>query len=401
LEAQVLTFEETVAGLNDPDPDVRRRALRLLGDARFPEAAEPISALFADPETALRVEAMRTVTGLFLLEPPDTRRRVGLVFEQRGRMPAQTIFDVGPLAVGPHPVPELVLARLGEATLDGDEQVAIEAVYTLGVLGRSSAFSTTWRPQAAGNLTTVLQRNDRMLRLAALRAIGRIFAVPRGRQHDVEIGDAVVHAMNDRERQVRVSAIEALGLLRHERALQALMERHAGLRRGEEADAALQALARIGHPSASPVFLDQLATGTADRKRIAIEGLARTGPPDVLGDIQTGLGRDNNRALSLAAAFAAARLANGPVDPILGAARQAEFEVQAMEYLADLVRTKPAAFVPYGRDPDDDLRAKLAEAVALSDDAAALPVAEALSRDPIPSVADAAARAVSWLELRR
>ena len=401
LAAQVVTFEETVARLGSPDDDERRRALRLLVEARFPEAAEPISALLTDPQKEMRVSALAAVTSLFLLEPPANSRRVGLVFERRGQVSSETVFDLGPLAVGPGPVPDVVLTRLVDAVFDGEEQVAREAVYTLGVLGRSSPSGAEWRQTAAINLATVLQRNDRSLQLAALRVLGRLFADGRGRQPDQQAGDAVVAMMNHRDRGLRVAAIETLGALRYERAVQALVERYSDSARGEEGEAVLHALARIGHRSAAPIFMNRLIEGSNRQKRVAVEGLARTGSPEVLADIQSRLLRNDDRPVALAAAFAAARLANGPVDPIVSALGQPGFEEQAFDYLRELVRVKPAAFVVHVQDPDETLRLKLADAVALSDDAASLPIAEALMRDPIPAVAEAAARAVSWIGLRR
>jgi len=401
LAAQVVTFEETVARLRSPDDDERRRAMRLLVEAQFPEAAEPISALFTDPQRQLRLSSLAAVASLFLLEPPANSRRVALVFERRGQVSSEAVFDLGPLVVAPVPVPDVVLTRLVDAIFDVDEQVAREAIYTLGVLGRSSPAGAAWRQTAAINLTTALQRNDRSLRLAALRVFGRLFADARTRRSSTLEADAVISMMNDRDRELRIAAVETLGELRYERALQALIERHSDQDGGEEAEAVLDALARIGHPSAAPIFVNRLINGSTREKRVAVEGLARTGAPAVLADIHSRLLRNDDRPLGLAASFASASLANGSVDPIVSALGQPALSDQGFGYLRELVRLKPGAFVVHAQDPDDSIRLRLAEAVALSDDVAALPIAEALERDPIPAVAEAAARAVSWINLRR
>ncbi len=398
---QVVTFESTVNQLNDADPAVRRQALRLLAEARYPEAAEPIATLLTDPEHELQLEAIAAEMHLFLVDPPGARRRVGLVFEQRGRVSAETIFAQGPLAVGADPVPDAVFTGLLAAMRDADRRVVFEATYAMAVLTPAGRTSAAWRGQAASDLASVLQHPEREHRLAALHAIGRVFAPGPGRQADPTAGDAVVHAMNDRQREVRIAAIGALGTLRYDRGLQALLDRFAAERSGQEADAAMRALAVIGHPSASPVFIDQLAAGSRERRRVAIEGLARTGPREVLGDIQARLLRDTDRSLALAAAFASARLAAGPMDPLLSALLQPDFDDQAFGYLVELVGPQGRVLAAYAQDPEPRIRTRMADAAALSGDLNTLPLVQALLRDPQPAVVQAAARAVSWLDQRR
>jgi HEAT repeat protein len=294
-----------------------------------------------------------------------------------------------------------VFEALLEATRDDTDHVATEALYTLGVLAPGGSPSANWRTAAVDQFTGALAHPDRGHRLAALRVIARVFAPAPGAAVSDPIAAAVLLLLNDRQQEVRIAAIEALGALRDTRAVQALMERFGDARRSREGEAALAALSAVGHPSASPIFIEHLADGSSERRRLAIEGLARTGPAAVLADIQTRLARDTNRELALAASFAAARLADGPVDVIVGALLQQGLRDQAFAYLTELVGRRHQALSPYVHDPDASLRGMLADAAALSMDVQALPLVEALTRDPDPTVAVLAARAVSWLQRRR
>ncbi len=45
-----MTFEQTIAELKSPDADTRLRAVQMLKDAAYPEAAVPLAAVLTDPD---------------------------------------------------------------------------------------------------------------------------------------------------------------------------------------------------------------------------------------------------------------------------------------------------------------------------------------------------------------
>src|SRR5205814_5787586 len=119
---------------------------------------------------------------------------------------------------------------------------------------------------------------DPMLRLAAIRVIGRVFARrPGDPAIDETVGDAVITALNDHEVVIQEAAMWALGAMRYERAIQGLNELFQYHQRGALASGAFDALAHIGHGSSLPQFVAQLNGKNGTLKLIAIEGLARTG----------------------------------------------------------------------------------------------------------------------------
>ena len=71
----------------------------------------------------------------------------------------------------------------------------------------------------------------------------------------------MIGAVNDRDFAVRSLALAALGVLRYERAIQALTEQFQHFQTGTEAALALGALAQVAHPSSAPVFTSAKAKG--------------------------------------------------------------------------------------------------------------------------------------------
>lgn len=401
LPAVQVTFEATIDELSSDDPQVRLRALRLLNEARYPEAAEPLAALLTDPDDDIQLEAIAVELNLFLAQPMAFSRRVGLVIERRGPTSAEDVFAEGPLAFGPHAVPSAVFAGLRAAMTDDNRRIALEATYAAGALGGvGGGFEAEWRRDLGADLVVALGHDDARRRLAALRAIGRVFGQVSGRVTAVAVGDAVVGALADRQRDVRIAALETLGRLRYDRGLQPIMEIFSR-EGGALNDAAFAALALIGHASAGPIFIDQLTAGNVERRRVAVEGLARTGLPGMLIDLESRLRRETDRALALAGAFAELRLGRGFLEPILSSLVQPRQAQQAFGYLVESVSGRSATLAAYARDPDAEIRARVADAIALAGDADARGVAESLTRDPAPEVVAAAVRAVSWLDQRR
>ena len=101
-----------------------------------------------------------------------------------------------------------------------------------------------------------------------------------------EIGNALIDNINSREAVLRRAAMQALGQLRYPNAVQALSDQFSYRQRGLDAISALEGLAGIGHPTSVSVFEELLTSSNADMRRLAVEGLARTGNRDALPALQ-------------------------------------------------------------------------------------------------------------------
>ena len=404
VDAAQIPFERVTADLSSPDASVRLRAAQLLKDAAYPEAAVPLAKLVTDPDDHVQIEAIAAELNIFLAEKVVTRKRVGLVVEVRNRVVAEAAFSLGPLAIGPHPVPDEVLTALRAAGHDTNPRVAIEALYAFGTLAIEPAGARRREllRTAGPDVIAMIGVADPAFRQAAIRVIGRVFE-RRAQDNPIEesIGDAIVSALNDRERSVRIAAMQTLGAMGYERAVQSLTEQLQYFGRGEPAEAAVGALARIAHPSSVPVFSAQLTSKNAAMKAIAIEGLARIGDRGRLATIESALNGETNEGVLLAGTFAAVVLSNSPIEPLAEALRKPRLADQARRYLVEVAPGRSAAFARHAQDPDVQIRSSVADVLGIAGDVTALPIVESLVRDRDPQVVRAAERAVARLQAIR
>jgi hypothetical protein len=207
----------------------------------------------------------------------------------------------------------------------GNTAERINAAYAFGILaGRSGRGTATLAELAAAgqSLVVMLSSEDRRSRIAAARVIGRVFAPPLDTttpKPAIPAGavDALFTMFNREEDVEQLAAMDALGLLREASAAASLTERYQFYRENKKralAGGAIEALARIGHPSSVPV-ISQLAS-----------------------DPWSG-GED---ATALAIAFARERLLkDGSVAVIRNALNERQRGAQARGYLAELGASAP------------------------------------------------------------
>jgi HEAT repeat protein len=399
LRAQV-PFEKATADLASRDAGTRLKAVQLLKEAAYPEAAVPLVPLITDPQDEIQLEAIAAELNIFLAEPVVTRKRVGLVVEKRSAIAAEAALSAGPSALGSRPVPNEVLIALRTAARDNNPRVGLESLYAFGVLS-AAPYGAARREllRASGpDIAAFIGSVDPAVRYAAVRVMGRMFARRAGDDTiESTVGDAVIGALNDGDRAVKTAAMEALGTMRYDRAVQALSDLFQYFGKGDFAAAALDALARIANPGSAPLFAAQLASRTSSLRGIAIEGLARAGDGSRMADVQVALTSDRSDGVALAGAFAAAMLANGSIDPIADALTKSKLRDQARQYLVELAPGRSTAFTKQLMDPDPRIRLEIVDVLGVAGDTGALPVIEPLMKDRDTQVAKAAERAVARL----
>jgi HEAT repeat protein len=399
VRAQI-PFDQAARDLGSGDSGTRLRAVQLLKDGAYPEAAVPLARLVGDPQDQIQLEAIAAELNIFLAERVVTKKRVGLVVEVRNAIAAEAAFSTGPSAIGPRPVPLDVLTALRAAARDDNPRVALESLYAFGVLAvePTGAARREMLRTSGPELAARVGASDPAIRYAAVRVTGRLFA-RRAQDEPIEatVGDAVISALNDNDRAVKGAAMQALGAMRYERAVQALTDLFQYYGKGDTAEATLDALGHIANPASVPLFTAQLAGRTSAVRGIAIEGLARIGDASKLADIQTALGADRSDGVALAGVFANALLGNGSVDRIAEAVTKSKLRDQARRYLVELAPGRSDAFSRHLMDPDARIRLDVVEALGLAGDPSALPVVEPVTKDKDPGVARAAERAVARL----
>lgn len=375
-------YEDVVRDLRSTEPATRVAAMRALATASYPESMAPIAALLTDPVDDIQLEAIDTLLAFVVTDKVTTSRRVALVVEVRDKPRAEAVFDLGPFVILPRPVVPEVVAGLAGAMRDENPRVRLDATYALGVLARPPADAT-----ATEVLVAALRDSESRIRLAAARVAGALRAEGAG--------EALIDAVNDKNKDVKVAAMSALGDVRETRALQALTEQFEFYRRGEFATAALDGLARIAHPSSVPIFQAQLTAKDGPLRRLAAEGLARSGQASLsLPTLESGSG-DRDKAAALAFAYALQSAGRPALEQLVRALGDERLQAQAMLYLTELGRPIAQALGGYLQVPEPATRQAVAMVLGVIGGDDALAALERAKFDPDTEVARAAERAIA------
>jgi HEAT repeat protein len=403
LASAQVPFEQALADLASPDTATRLRTAKMLKDAAYPESAAPLAKLIVDPQDSVQLEAIAAELNIFIAEKIVPRKRVGFIVELRTPVAADAIFSTGPLAVGPRPVPGEVLDALRTAARDDNPRVRLEALYAFGVLAVQPGGDVRRALlRASGpDLAAMIGAVDPSHRYAALQVIGRLFERrPHDEPIDQNVGDAVISALNEKEPALQAAAMQALGAMRYERAVQGLMDLFQYHSKGAIAESALDAIAHIAHPSSVSLLVAQLASKNAVLKGTAIEGLARAGDRIRLGDVQSAIRTDRNGSVQLAGSLASVTLSEsggGDMAPIVEALANPRLREQARWYLIEVAPGRTQAFTRFVQDPDPFVRTALVDALGLSGEGAAIALVQPMASDKDVQVARAVERALARL----
>lgn len=387
LSAQAARFDDVVRNLRNPDPKVRLSAVRLLREAKYPEAVVPIAALISDPVDAIQLEAIAADLSFFLVEDvPERRRRVFLV-EQRNRGGAAMAFQLGPLAVWPRPVPTDVILALLKAVDDETARVRLEAVYAAAALAKAPL-----TPEGEQLLIKALDHYDPEVRAGA--------ALAAGRGGVKAAADALIKLINDSNPEVRNASMRALGQLGEARAVVALTEQLRFYGKGEAAWSALDGLAHIANLSSIPVFAERLTDKDPNLRRAAAEGLGRTGDKSQMTVLETGAGNDPSDAARAAMVFALQKLGRNYVPRLIEFLDDSRTAVQVQGYFLELGEPIEKELIPSLQEPDASIRAAVVDVLGAIGRDASLTALQGL-QDRDKTVTDAARRAVDRINLRR
>lgn len=387
LSAQAARFDDVVRNLRNPDPKARLSAVRLLREAKYPEAVVPIAALISDPVDAIQLEAIAADLSFFLVEDvPERRRRVFLV-EQRNRGGAAMAFQLGPLAVWPRPVPTDVILALLKAVDDETARVRLEAVYAAAALAKAPL-----TPEGEQLLIKALDHYDPEVRAGA--------ALAAGRGGVKAAADALIKLINDSNPEVRNASMRALGQLGEARAVVALTEQLRFYGKGEAAWSALDGLAHIANLSSIPVFAERLTDKDPNLRRAAAEGLGRTGDKSQLTVLETGAGNDPSDAARAAMVFALQKLGRNYVPRLIEFLDDSRTAVQVQGYFLELGEPIEKELIPSLQEPDASIRAAVVDVLGAIGRDASLTALQGL-QDRDKTVTDAARRAVDRINLRR
>jgi HEAT repeat protein len=403
LSAQIPN-DALVQDLQNPSTKTRIKALRQLGDAARADAAAPMAALLLDGNDNVQFEAVSALLKLYTVRDDLTRRAWGI-----GSIPAkhetptfpEAAFEAGPLATIPAAVPPEVVVNLSSVMRQDDSgRIRLAAAYALGVLAAPSMGPLAEAAVTAvtNNVVFALSHKDVPTRQVVARVAGRIFAPPPGATAPVMIGDALVASMNDPDPLVRRWAMDSLGWLRYDRAVQALTDHASYYGKGEEGVAALHALARIANPASAPVLRALLANSYIPFRVIAIEGLGRIGDKSVLPQIAESATSAREESVILAEAFARFLLDQPDIVAIADSLEKPSTGIQARVYLAEIALTRPAAIHPLLKTPNPSTRMMAVQVLGASRQPSEVAVLQPLLQDPVPDVVSVTSEAIRRLQ---
>jgi HEAT repeat protein len=404
LQAAPVPCDELLANLKSPTNKTRLQAANDIAEQSCPDGVPALSEIVRDPDVEVRlavVKALRklhdhrgisALTTLTRDGSPDVRLEAvrGLMetyCESSRRGSIDRILDVfsddddlSVIAPWEEVDPEVHKA-LAERLRDEEATIRKSAATALGVLlGRI----------AINDLQTALSDPDGGVRAQAVTALERIGAV--------QVGNALVPLLGDDSADVRARAISAVMTLRVTDAAPVLRQMYEmNQPRGLQVTV-LAALSHIGDPRQRDFLIGLAQDPDPEKRRWAIEGLARISDRSLLGAFKKDFQRERDENLRLAHAFALTLLGDRAfIDSlVLGLSSRATGS-RCRTYLLELGRAYLADLYPYLGDPDAGIRAELANVLGELGDPSAIPHLEPLIRDPSARVADAANRAVDRL----
>ena len=388
LAAQQARYDDVVRNLRNPDPEARMEALKLLRESRYEEAILPIAPLVNDPLDSIQLEAIGTELSFFLVQDVKARKYVALIIETRsGGGRGETAFTAGPIAVWPRPVPPELITALLTAVDDENPKVRIEAIYTLGSIAQPPL-----PDDAARQLIKALDHYDPAIRAAAARVIGRLKVTSAGKE--------LIKAVNDSQQPVRFAAMRALGDIREATAVESLAQLAQHYGRGEGAWSALDALAKIAHPSSVPLFKSRLIDRDQYIRRAAAEGLGRTGDTSELAGLQAAAAKDSSGMVRAATAFALVKLGLDYTGHLINMLDDDKTVPQVAGYLIELGPSVAPELVKRLNDADKPVRGNAALILGVVGTHEHIPALAPLLTDRDQDVRTAAERAIERIKLR-
>lgn len=391
---------EVAQDLVSPNPAIRLKAGRVLRQAACFGAALPLTPLIADPVDEVQLEGIAGEIAIFLNKNASPKRRVGFVIEVRHDV-ASDAFWAGPMANLGRTAPAEVLAALRAASHDDNPRVAVEALYAFGALASEVKGVARQQLQAANGpfLADLAGSSKTEMRIAAAAVIGRLYSRWPGEALEESVGPAMMTALGDTDDTVKIVAARGLGGMRYERALQPLTDVFNARAKGDVAEAALDALARIAHPSSVPLFKNQLTSPEAGLRSAAVAGLARVGGDRrLLLEIAETLGFERSDAVIMSLDFAWVMVEGLSIDAVAEGLLKWSRHDLAVAYLTEIATLRPAKFFTYAIDPDPRLRADIADILGMTRDPRGLPLVQPMLKDKNPTVVAAAERAIARMQ---
>lgn len=386
-------IERVAPFLQDPDPEVRREAVKALVQIGTVRSLDPLVAACRDNDPEVQIRAVDGIVNFYL--PGYVARGLSATLRRAGNLiTGRWSEGANEDVIEPDtPVrPEIVsaISRLAEGGASIDSRA--NALRALGILRARPALPV---------LVEALRTKDSRLIFEALIAIQKI--------RDRSVADRVAFLVRDLDEKVQLAAIETAGLLGSREAVPQLLRVLDSPRNRQVRRAAVLALAQIAQPEARSQFLALIGDPDEHIRAAAAEGLGRLANPQDAAVIDKAWSAEKKILARLALAFAKVRLGNretgsfSPLGYLVNNLNQRAWRGIALPYLGELALDRPvrnSLYVLAGDGATRDEKTGIAQALANSGGEDSIPLLEKLSRDEDAEVAREALRALRILRGR-
>ncbi|MBI3895369.1 MAG: HEAT repeat domain-containing protein [Acidobacteria bacterium] len=403
--------------LQDPDPKIRERAARGLGNEGNPAYVPALGTVVQDQDEKVRTAVVKALIRLgspASLPPlglavrdgiPEIRYLAidGLVnfyipgyvdtgfggfFRSVSKRVEGLFSDVDTLVVDPDVrLDEGVVRTLREALTGApDMNTRIRAARALGILRAQETLEDLVQAAFSNNVGLIEE---------VLRALQKI--------KDPSVGPRVIFLLDYPQEHIQERAAETVGLLRTEEAIPDLQRLLRNSSSKVVRATALEALAFMPTTETAPIFTQYLEDREKAMRTAAALGLGRLKDPNHLGTLDQAWQKEKDKSVGLALAFAL--VAHGKMealDELVSNLSSRVREGEARPYLIELAR-EPAvreALYPQLHNRDADIRRNLCQVFAASGDSTSISYLETLLRDRNSEVSVEAGRAIRLLRSR-
>lgn len=373
-----------VSVLSDPSVKVREQVVVALASIRSPQSLQGLIRATTDSNSEVRWLAVKGIEGYYTGETPKTGF---FAYMKRQYRQAKRKFLGGNVRVAPGTVvdPQAVTA-LERVMMDTQfSRPAQEATRALGIL---------MARQAVPDLVTTAHSSNADLAREALNSLAKI--------QDTSAGPQLVDLLNSRNRGVQQDAAVTVGILRTRSAVPKLQSLYENDSNRETRHKALQGLSYIGDPVSDPIFLKALYSTHPSVRGYAAQGLARAKDKQALPDLLRAAPAEKNTEARLAMEFAITSLGrNDYLSSMVNALSSGDGDT-AQAYLTELAQNPNflSEIYPYLNSRDAEVRRGLCNVLMYSGNSSSIQPLERLSHDPNSDVAAAALRALSAVRSR-
>jgi len=379
--------------LKDPDKGVRREAVKGIVSIGGVASLDPLAEATRDNDAEIQAWATDGIVNFYM--PGYVKQGFTASLKRTGDVIVGKFVAAPELAVDPYVAgqvrPELAQALGKVATGSPSMAVRANAARALGIL-RSR--------QGVPDLLEAARSKDTTLMLESLVALQKI--------GDLKSGEGVVFLLRDLDPKVQTAAIETVGILRTQEALEPLMEIFSRSDSRQVRRAALSSLGMIPGKAARPLFEEYLLNKDDDLRAAAAEGIGRLEDPADKAKIAKAFDEERKMKPRLALAFALVGAGNleisefSPLQYLVNTLNSSSYRNVADAYLVELCRKQAVREALYpgmaGRTKEEKIG--LARVLAVSGQKDSLPVLEKLGADPDTSVGVEAARSLRTLRAR-